>query len=109
MKCIGLYIQVYFSHMVKNVAHTTRIDKQGRLIIPTELRKQLSLEEGTIIDIEVNANLLILKKQGANSQDVIDKWKTSLLSPSISSKSEISDLKEEKWYSEEYVTNKLGF
>ena len=48
--------------MVNNVAHTTRIDKQGRLIIPAEIRKKLSLDEGSVIEIKQIADQLILRK-----------------------------------------------
>ncbi|MHA1674575.1 MAG: AbrB/MazE/SpoVT family DNA-binding domain-containing protein [Promethearchaeota archaeon] len=90
------------------MAHTTRIDRQGRLIIPADLRKKLSLDEGSTIEIELVSDQLILTKQGENTKAQLDKWENYLISNKIPVMSEKVTKTNEKWYSEEYALNKLG-
>ena len=42
-----------------------KIDKLGRIVIPQDVRKTLALQTGTIIEITVENNTVVLqKKQG---------------------------------------------
>ncbi len=55
--------------MAEIMAHTTKLDKQGRLIIPAKIRKKLSLSEDSILVIEILGNQLIIKKKMAVSKE----------------------------------------
>ena len=96
--------------MAEIMAHTTKLDKQGRLIIPAKIRKKLSLSEDTLLVIEIHGNQLIIKKKMAVSKEQLKSWKTKLKSMKIKAFSEEYDQEMEstKWMSEEYVRNKLG-
>ena len=63
----GRYRYIYFWNdiiqMVKNVAYSTKIDKQGRIVIPAKLRKKMNLEEESEIELEIYSNRLILPKK----------------------------------------------
>ncbi len=94
--------------MVNNVARTPRIDKQGRLIIPAEIRKKLSLDEGSVIEIKLIADQLILRKIGIVSKDYVKMWKKNMMERLIPIMAENNESESDKWYGEEYGANKLG-
>lgn len=92
------------------MAHTTKLDKQGRLIIPAKIRKKLSLSEDSLLVIEILGNQLIIKKKMAVSKEQLQTWKKKLKDMKIKAFTEEYDQEKEstKWMSEEYVRNKLG-
>jgi AbrB family looped-hinge helix DNA binding protein len=96
--------------MAEIMAHTTKMDKQGRLIIPAEIRKKLSLNENTELQIEILGNQLIIKKKLAVSKEKLNTWKKKLLDMKIKAFTEEKSHEGQstKWMSEEYVRNKLG-
>ncbi|TFG18810.1 MAG: AbrB/MazE/SpoVT family DNA-binding domain-containing protein [Promethearchaeota archaeon] len=97
-------------HMAEIMAHTTKLDKQGRLIIPAEIRKKLSLSEDSVLIIEILGNQLIIKKKMAVSKEQREDWKKKLKNMEIRAFTEEYNQNNEstKWMSEEYVRNKLG-
>lgn len=95
--------------MVKNMAYTTKIDKQGRIIIPAELRKKMKLNEESEVELEIFANRLFLSKKVQITEYLLDKWKKTLLSRSILPQSGNNTTDENKWYGEDYSAQKLGF
>lgn len=95
--------------MAEIMAHTTKLDKQGRLIIPAKIRKKLSLNEDTLLEIEILGNQLIIKKIQSINKELLDNWQENLAGMNIQIFSDQSDLKKsEKWMSEDYVKNKIG-
>ena len=44
------------------LSSTKRIDKLGRMVLPAELREQLGIREGDLIDVRVERNRLVLAK-----------------------------------------------
>ena len=95
--------------MAEIMAHTTKLDKQGRLIIPAKIRKKLSLSEDTLLEIEILGNQLIIKKIQSITNEILDEWENNLTGMNIQIFSDRSELKgSEKWMSEEYVKNKIG-
>jgi AbrB family looped-hinge helix DNA binding protein len=96
--------------MAEIMAHTTKLDKQGRLIIPAKIRKKLSLSEDSLLVIEILGNQLIIKKKMAVSKEQLQTWKKKLKDMKIKAFTEEYDQEKEstKWMSEEYVRNKLG-
>ena len=92
------------------MAHTTKMDKQGRLIIPAKIRKKLSLNENSVLEIEILGNQLIIKKKLVVSEEILKDWKRKLIDMKITAFTEEKIPYEEstKWMSEEYVRNKLG-
>lgn len=47
---------------MKNVGITRKVDDLGRIVIPKELRDKFSIKEKDALEINVNGNLIILKK-----------------------------------------------
>ena len=94
--------------MGRNMTQTIKIDKQGRLVIPAEYRKILSLSEGTEVEIDLLADGLRIRKVQAETKQSIKKWKERILLQSTTAFSEKDMQRMGKWYSEDYVKNKLG-
>ena len=53
---------------MENVGFTSKIDNLGRIVIPREYRKILNIKDYDLINITLNNNKLVLKKQN-NSID----------------------------------------
>lgn len=53
---------------MENVGFTRKIDNLGRIVIPREYRKILNIKDYDLINITLNNNKLVLKKQN-NSID----------------------------------------
>ena len=94
--------------MVSFMVHLLKLDHHGRIVIPAEYRKKLSLNEQTPLQISLVANQLVIRKRLPITKEQIDDWKISIknshLKPNTADPSESN----EKWYSEEYVRNKLA-
>lgn len=49
--------------MVKNMTTTiTKVDHMGRVYLPSEIRNELGIREGTIINMETRGEEMVLKK-----------------------------------------------
>jgi len=53
----------------------TKISSKGQIVLPIKIRNQLSIEEGSIIALDIVDNMLILKKMDV---DLISQFKNSL-------------------------------
>ena len=86
-----------------------KIDKQGRIIIPAEYRKKMNISPDTKLKISFIANQLVIRKQSKIDDESLKSWKKKLkslnLNPNIENKIEFN----EKWMSEQYARDKLGF
>ncbi|MFX0065726.1 MAG: AbrB/MazE/SpoVT family DNA-binding domain-containing protein [Candidatus Hermodarchaeota archaeon] len=90
------------------MAQTIKIDKQGRIVIPANIRRQLSITEDTLLEISLIANQVIIRKKTGEDKETISQWKQKIENMSIEAFKEDIDEEKTKWYSEEYVRNKLG-
>ncbi len=96
-------------HVVGTMAIETKIDKQGRLIIPAEFRKKMNLNDESPIEIILVADQIILRKKEAVNEKKIEKWKKELQELNLKVNTEENEEPSKKWLSEKYVRNKLGF
>ena len=96
--------------MAYNMAHTIKMDKQGRLVIPAEIRKKMSLTENTSLEVEIIGNQLIIRKIARESEENISRWQKNLLSQNypINESDVVDETESEKWISEDYAWKKLG-
>lgn len=85
-----------------------KIDKQGRITIPAQIRNVLSISENNILEIDLQANQIVIRKKNSIDQEEIEKWFNNLSKTSIPALKESSDHEESKYYSDEYVKQKLG-
>ena len=51
---------------MKTTGIVRRVDNLGRIVIPMELRKSMSIQDGTPIEIVPNGNSIILRKHKAS-------------------------------------------
>ncbi|OLS23968.1 MAG: Transcriptional regulator MraZ [Candidatus Heimdallarchaeota archaeon LC_3] len=86
----------------------TNVDKQGRLVIPAEYRKILSITEKTQLEISIVANQIIIKRKISIDSEKITEWRKKIKSLNLKANESENSLYEEKWMSEDYVRNKLG-
>ncbi|MGE6619985.1 AbrB/MazE/SpoVT family DNA-binding domain-containing protein [Bacillus mycoides] len=48
---------------MKNIGIARKIDELGRVVIPVELRRNLGITEGTVVDFHVDGENIVLRKQ----------------------------------------------
>jgi AbrB family looped-hinge helix DNA binding protein len=85
-----------------------RIDKQGRLVIPAEYRKILSITEDTSLEISLVANQIVIRRKFSIDEQKIDNWEKKVKGLNLKANKSQNTEFSEKWMSEEYVRNKLG-
>lgn len=94
--------------MGKFMTVKSKLDKQGRLVIPAEYRKILSISEETELEISLVANQIIIRRKLSIEPKKIIEWEEKINSLNLKSKRVDNNEFSEKWMSEEYVRNKLG-
>lgn len=47
-----------------------KVHKKGIIVLPSEVRKKLNIEEGSILKVEIKDNTIVLKKE----LSLIDAW-----------------------------------
>ncbi len=96
--------------MVRFVEITTKIDKQGRILIPIEFRKKLGLEDETIVNVHLIDKRIFIEVINPELEQAVKKWRKNLsnkkIQPFVLSKEDLEP--QTKWFSEEYVRQKLG-
>jgi AbrB family looped-hinge helix DNA binding protein len=98
---------VNYSPLVKKMEYI-KVDKQGRITIPSQIRNSLSLSENSVLEIAVQANEIILRKSTPSDSKEIDEWFEFMKSaPTPRAKNDVL-IDESKYYSEDYVKQKLG-
>lgn len=48
--------------MMRSVKITRKVDELGRIVIPSEIRKHLGIEQDTILEVELCNNDVIIRK-----------------------------------------------
>ncbi len=95
--------------MVKMMANITKLDGQGRIVIPAEIRHQLKLEPDTEVELNLVGNDLVIKKVNSSLESDVRQWKEDLVRTKIPAGITITDEDEgDKWMDEDYVEKKLG-
>ncbi len=95
--------------MVKMMASITKIDNQGRIVIPAEIRRQMKLEPDTEVEIKLIGNDLVIKKVNSSLEADVHRWMEDLSHLTIPAGITIPDEGEsDKWMDEDYVEKKLG-
>ncbi len=89
------------------VQYKVRIDKQGRIVIPSEIRRKLGLKPNMELVLVVRGKSLLLEPNEEEVERAIDEWYRLMLETKVMVKGFSSG--ESKWMSDEYVRKKLGF
>ena len=83
-----------------------KIDKQGRIVIPSEIRKLLRLDPNTELILNIRNGTIVLEPIRGDFDKIIDKWYDEITRMKIRARG--LELKPSRWVSEEYVRRKLG-
>ena len=83
-----------------------KIDKQGRIVIPSEIRKLLRLDPNTELILNIRNGTIVLEPIRGDFDKIIDKWYDEITRMKIRARG--LELKASRWVSEEYVRRKLG-
>ena len=86
--------------------YRVRIDKQGRIVIPSEVRSLLKLEPNSELLLDVRDNTIVLEPVHRDLNKVVDEWYKKMLEMKIEARE--LEIEPSMWMSEEYVRRKLG-
>ena len=86
--------------------YRVRIDKQGRIVIPSEVRRLLKLEPNSELLLDVRDNTIVLEPVHRDLNKVVDEWYKKMLEMKIEARG--LKIEPSMWMSEEYVRRKLG-
>jgi len=89
------------------VEETIRVDKQGRLVLPSRIRKSLGLKEGATVSIRLDGSKLVLEPVFEDLRKTVDEWKDMALKLKAEAFTEEAE-ESWKWMSREYARSKLG-
>lgn len=92
--------------MVKKMVKAIKIDRQGRILIPKEIRKILELDN-TDLKINIVGKQLIITPFRSNIKQEVDKWEEQMKKMNIEA-FKVPEEKKSKWFSEEYAKQKIG-
>ncbi|MCD6513791.1 MAG: AbrB/MazE/SpoVT family DNA-binding domain-containing protein [Candidatus Odinarchaeota archaeon] len=87
---------------------TTKVDKMGRTVIPSKIRKLLNLKEGDLIEWIIENNKIVIKKYLHIDKTVIENRFNLLKQKAPKCFTEKEDEEEDKWASKEWALAKLG-
>ncbi len=85
--------------------YSVRIDKQGRIVIPSEVRRLLKLEPNSELLLDVRDNTIVLEPVHRDLSKAVDEWYKKMLEMKIEARG--LKIEPSMWMSEEYVRRKL--
>jgi AbrB family looped-hinge helix DNA binding protein len=93
--------------MVKNVENAVKVDKQGRLVLPSHIREAFGIKQGGQITIRIDGSRVILEPVQKDVKQKVQEWEN--LSRSLKAEVFTEEPNESwKWISREYARRKLG-
>jgi bifunctional DNA-binding transcriptional regulator/antitoxin component of YhaV-PrlF toxin-antitoxin module len=91
--------------VVIKMPYVVRVDRQGRLVLPIEIRRSLGVVQGGSIILREKNNRIFIDINGELEKKV-DQWKEKLKNMNIEVKA--LELRESKWVNEDWMRKKLG-
>ncbi|MGC9010166.1 MAG: AbrB/MazE/SpoVT family DNA-binding domain-containing protein [Sulfolobales archaeon] len=85
----------------------SKIDKQGRVVIPSNIRKALGIVGETDVIISIDGRRIIVEPVPRDLEKIVDEWIKMVLSSKLEIFSEKTE-EEWKWLDDEYARKKLG-
>jgi len=101
---LSLYHGIF--HGGKNM-NLTKVDKMGRTVIPSNIRKILNIKEGDYIEWTIENNKVIVRKKASIDKNLIKKRFEELRKKAPKCFTE-EEVEEDKWALEEWALAKLG-
>jgi len=93
--------------MGEYMENTTTVDRQGRLVLPANLREALGLKEGGRITVRLDGTRAIIEVAPRDVKENVKKWED--LTQSLKAEAFTEEPDESwKWMSRDYARRKLG-
>lgn len=93
--------------MVNLVEETVNIDKQGRLVVPANLRETLGIKEGGQVTIRLDGKKIVIEPISEDLDRQVREWAAEAMNQSTPIN--VEDSQETwKWMSSEFARKKLG-
>lgn len=93
--------------MVKNVEDAIKVDKQGRLVLPSNIRETFGIKQGGQMTIRIEGSRVILEPVQTDVNEKVQEWEN--LSRNLKAEAFTEEPDEGwKWMSREYAKKKLG-
>lgn len=85
----------------------SKIDRRGRVYIPSRIRKLVGIEGETEVQIRVEGRRIVIEPISRDIENKVIEWAKKVLSMSI--EPSLEEVEESwKWVSREYAEKKLG-
>jgi len=97
--------------VVKNVEHIKlkiKIDKQGRMVIPSKVRRVLGIYDEMEGVLSVRGRKIIIEFIDNNLKERVEKWYEDMKRMKVQAFSSKEVIPKSKWMSDEYAKRKLG-
>jgi AbrB family looped-hinge helix DNA binding protein len=83
------------------------IDRQGRLVIPAEIREKIGMKNGGRVSVRLDGSKVIIEPVFEDLEERVQRWREFVMGLSLEPFKE--DVSESwKWMSHEYARRKLG-
>lgn len=93
---------------MNEVEHKLKVDSQGRLVLPANLRKRLGIgSEGGAVSVRQDDSRIILEPVSEDLQQRVEEWRSMVASTRVEPFTETVQ-QTWKWMSIEYARRKLG-
>jgi AbrB family looped-hinge helix DNA binding protein len=93
--------------MVEHVEEKVGVDKQGRLVLPANLRETLGIKDGGQVSIRLDGTRLVLEPIPEDLEEAVREWAQQPRGRADESPAEEAP-ESWKWMSREYARKKLG-
>ena len=93
--------------MVEHVEENVGVDKQGRLVLPANLRETLGIKDGGQISIRLDGARLVLEPIPEDLEEAVREWAQQVRGRAGEALAEEAP-ESWKWMSREYARKKLG-
>jgi AbrB family looped-hinge helix DNA binding protein len=93
--------------VVCGVEYTIKVDKQGRLVLPSNIREALGLENGGHVTVRLDGRRLVLEPEPVDVKKRVQDWMKDALETRVEALAEERG-ESWKWMSREYAGKKLG-
>lgn len=93
--------------MVNFMEDIVVVDKQGRLVLPSSIRKAFGLKDGGKLSIKLDASRIILEPYTGELDKKVKEWAD--LASNFKAEAFTEEVRGSwKWFSREYARRKLG-
>ncbi|MHA1144804.1 MAG: AbrB/MazE/SpoVT family DNA-binding domain-containing protein [Candidatus Helarchaeota archaeon] len=91
------------------MANTVKVDKQGRILVPAEIRRKMGLNSDSEVQLKIIGNELVIRKISSDLRADVERWKQDLLKFPVHI-DVVPEGKEtdDKWIGKNYAERKLG-